>query len=128
MRSVQRNRQTIYYALRIGSTEVVDEYGNATGEFVEQYSSPTLLKINIGVPKGVVELERFGLNDDYTRVLATTDMKCPIAEDTILWVGIPTTEPYNYVVKKLIPCINQLLIGLQEVNGETNGVSEDNSH
>ena len=92
MRSVQRNRQTIYYALRVGSTEVVDKYGNATGEFVEQY------------------------------------MKCPIAEDTILWVGIPTTEPYNYVVKKLIPCINQLLIGLQEVNGETNGVSEDNSH
>lgn len=118
MRNVQRNRQTIYYALRIGSTEVTDEYGNATGEFVEQYSSPTLLKINVGVPKGVVGLERFGLNDDYTRVLATTDMKCPIDIDTILWIGIPTTEPYNFVVKKIMPAINQLLIGLQEVNGE----------
>ena len=118
MRSVQRNRQTIYYALRIGSTEVIDEYGNATGEFVEQYSSPTLLKINIGVPKGVVELERFGLNDDYTRILATTDMDCPIAVDTILWVGVDTTEPYNFVVKKILPSLNQLLIAIQEVNGE----------
>lgn len=121
MRSVQRNKQRIYYALRLGSTEVTDEYGNVTGEFVEMYSSPQPLKINIGTPKGNIELERFGLNDDYTRVLATTDMKCPLAEDSILWVGIGTDKPYNYVVKKLIPSLNELLIGLQEVNGETSG-------
>ena len=121
MRSVQRNKQRIYYALRLGSTEVIDEYGNVTGEFVEMYSSPQPLKINIGTPKGNIELERFGLNDDYTRVLATTDMKCPLKEDSILWVGIETNKPYNYVVKKLIPSLNELLIGLQEVNGETSG-------
>lgn len=118
MRSVQRNKQTIWYALRLDSTEVVDEYGNATGEFVEQYSIPMKLKINVGVPKGQINLERFGLNDDYTRVLATTDMDCPIAVDTILWVGIEPTLPHNFVVKKIMPAINQLLIGLQEVNGE----------
>ena len=121
MRSVQRNKQRIYYALRLGSTEVTDEYGNVTGEFVEMYSFPQPLKINIGTPKGNIELERFGLNDDYTRVLATTDMKCPLQEDSILWVGIETNKPYNYVVKKLIPSLNELLIGLQEVNGETSG-------
>lgn len=115
MRDVQRNKSTIYYALRTGSEEVVDEYGNVTGEFVEQYSDPVALKINIGVPKGTIELERFGLNGQYTRVLATTDTACPIVEDTILWVGIGTDEPYNYVVKKVIPSINQLLIGIQEV-------------
>ena len=118
MRSVQRNKQAIWYALRLDSTEVVDEYGNATGEFVEQYSVPMKLKINIGVPKGQINLERFGLNDDYSRVLATTDMNCPIAIDSILWVGIEPTLPHNYVVKKIMPAINQLLIGLQEVNGE----------
>lgn len=118
MRSVQRNKQTIWYALRLDSTEVVDEYGNATGEFVEQYSIPMKLKINIGVPKGQIDLERFGLNDDYTRVLATTDMDCPIAVDTILWVGIEPTLPHNFVVKKILPSLNQLLIGIQEVNGE----------
>ena len=118
MRSVQRNKQPIWYALRLSSTEVIDEYGNATGEFVEQYSIPMKLKINIGVPKGQINLERFGLNDDYTRVLATTDMDCPIAVDTILWVGIEPTLPHNYVVKKIMPAINQLLIAIQEVNGE----------
>ena len=118
MRSVQRNKQVIWYALRLDSTEVVDEYGNVTGEFVEQYSIPMRLRRNVGVPKGQINLERFGLNDDYQRVLATTDMNCPIAEDSILWVGIEPTLPHNYVVKKIMPTINELLIGLQEVNGE----------
>lgn len=121
MRSVQRNKQPIWYALRLSSTEVIDEYGNATGEFVEQYSVPMKLNINVGVPKGQITLERFGLNDNYTRVLATTDMNCPLQEDSILWIGIPATERNNYVVKKIMPTINQLLIGLEEVNGETNG-------
>lgn len=125
MRSVQRNKQPIWYALRLSSTEVIDEYGNATGEFVEQYSVPMKLNINVGVPKGQITLERFGLNDNYTRVLATTDMDCPLQEDSILWIGIPATERNNYVVKKIMPAINQLLIGLEEVNGETNGVSEN---
>lgn len=118
MRSVQRNKQRIYYSLLIGSEEVTDEYGNVTGEFKLLYSTPQPLKINIGTPKGTIELERFGLNDDYTRVLATTDMDCPIAVDTILWVGVDTTEPYNFVVKKILPSLNQLLIAIQEVNGE----------
>ena len=102
MRSVQRNKQPIWYALRLSSTEVIDEYGNATGEFVEQYSVPMKLNINVGVPKGQIALERFGLNDNYTRVLATTDMNCPLQEDSILWIGIPATERNNYVVKKII--------------------------
>lgn len=125
MRSVQRNKTPIWYALRLSSTEVIDEYGNATGEFVEQYSVPMKLNINVGVPKGQITLERFGLNDNYTRVLATTDMDCPLQEDSILWIGIPATERNNYVVKKIMPAINQLLIGLEEVNGETNGVSQE---
>lgn len=125
MRSVQRNKQPIWYALRLSSTEVIDEYGNATGEFVEQYSVPMKLNINVGVPKGQITLERFGLNDNYTRVLATTDMNCPLQEDSILWIGIPATERNNYVVKKIMPAINQLLIGLEEVNGETNGVPQE---
>lgn len=126
MRSVQRNKQPIWYALRLESTEVIDEYGNVTGEFVEQYSVPMKLNINIGVPKGQINLERFGLNDNYTRVLATTDMNCPLAVDSILWVGISTEEPHNYVVKKILPSLNQLLIGLEEVNGETGiGLSQD---
>lgn len=122
MRDVQRNKSTIHYALRTGSEEVVDEYGNVTGEFVEQYSDPVALKINIGVPKGTIELERFGLDSQYTRVIATTDMNCPIAEDSILWVGIKPTDtegnpvPHNYVVQRIAPTINQLLIAIKEVH------------
>lgn len=125
MRSVQRNKQRIYYSLRTGSMETMDEYGNATGEYIESYSDPVALKINVGVPKGQIDLERFGLSEGYSRVLATTDMDCPIAIDSILWIGVDTTEPYNYVVKKIVPCLNQLLIGLEEVNGEYSHTESD---
>ena len=59
MRSVQRNKQRIYYSLLIGSEEVTDEYGNVTGEFKLLYSTPQPLKINIGTPKGTIELEMY---------------------------------------------------------------------
>ena len=116
MRSVERNKKTIYYALRTGSKENIDEYGNVTGTFTEEYSEPVKLRINVGVPKGTIDLEQFGLASQYTMLLTTTDMRCPIAEDSVLWIGIDPSLPYNYVVVKIAPMINQLVIQVKEVH------------
>lgn len=122
MRSVQRNKQTFYYALRTGQTEQVDEYNNKTGSFTLSYSSPVKAKMNISAPKGTIDLERFGLNSNYTKVISTTDMDFPIAEDSILWIGITPdangesgTVKHNYVVVRIAPTLNQLLIMVKEV-------------
>lgn len=122
MRDVQRNKQTLYYALRTGSVENTDEYGNVTGTFREVYGEPVKYRRNVSAPKGTIDLERFGLDSQYTRVIATTDMNCPIAEDSILWVGIKPTDtkgnpvPHNYVVQRIAPTVNQLLIAIKEVH------------
>ena len=117
MRDVRRNKQTIWYALRTGSTENVDEYGNKTGTFTETYSEPVAYKVNVSAPKGTIDLERFGLDEKYTVVLTTTDMSCPIAIDSILWIRADVeTEPYNYVVARISPALNQLVILAREVN------------
>ena len=116
MRDVQRNKQTIYYALRTGHTENLDEYGNVTGTYTEEYSEPIKLRINVGVPKGTIELERFGLDNQYSVVLTTTDMKCPIKVDSVLWIGIDPSLPYNYVVTKIAPSLRQLVIQVKEVD------------
>ena len=116
MRDVQRNKTSIYYANPVSSTENTDEYGNVTGTFTDTYETPKLLKINIGAPKGTIDLERFGLNSQYTRVLCTTNMKLPFQETSVLWIGVTPDKPHNYVVKKILPSLNQLLIGLEEVN------------
>ena len=40
MRCVMRNKTSFYYALYTGQTEIIDEYGNATGQYSVQYSDP----------------------------------------------------------------------------------------
>ena len=121
MRDVRRNKQTIWYALRTGSTENLDEYGNKTGTFTEIYSEPVAYKINVSAPKGTIDLERFGLDEKYTVVLTTTDLRCPIAEDSILWIRADArTEPYNHVVVRISPSLNQLVIMAREVNNKSN--------
>lgn len=123
MRDVRRNKQTIWYALRTGSTENLDEYGNKTGTYTEVYGEPVMYKVNVSPNKGTIDLERFGLDSKYTRVLTTTDLRCPIAMDSILWIGAdPETEPYNFVVERISPALNQLVILVREVNNNSNAV------
>lgn len=123
MRDVKRNKQKIWYALRTGSVENIDEYGNVTGTFTETYSEPVLLKINVSAPKGTIDLERFGLESKYTAVLTTTDLHCPIAMDSVLWIGTSPfndegeqVNPYNHVVVRISPTINQLVIMVKQVD------------
>lgn len=123
MRDVRRNKQTIWYALRTGSTENLDEYGNKTGTYTEVYGEPVMYKVNVSPNKGTIDLERFGLDSKYTRVLTTTDLRCPIAMDSVLWIGAdPTVEPYNFVVERISPALNQLVILVREVNNNSNAV------
>ena len=44
MRTLNRNKQTIFYALYEGNEESYDEYGNVTGEPVIKYSDPIEFK------------------------------------------------------------------------------------
>lgn len=123
MRDVRRNKQTIWYALRTGSTENLDEYGNKTGTYTEVYGEPVMYKVNVSPNKGTIDLERFGLDSKYTRVLTTTDLRCPIAMDSVLWIGAdPTAETYNFVVERISPALNQLVILVREVNNNSNAV------
>jgi hypothetical protein len=47
VRTLERNKQTIYYALYEGKKPLTDEYENPTGEYEVLYSKPVLLKINV---------------------------------------------------------------------------------
>lgn len=102
MHTLARNKTTIYYALCTGKTELLDEYGNRTGQYELTYSEPQAAEMNIRWDDGTVRLEGFGLNDSGKRRMVTDDMNCPIAIDSILWIGVEPnalgTVPHNYVV------------------------------
>ena len=60
MRCMVRNKTTFYYALYIGETEIVDEYGNRTGEFSLTYGNPMRVSGNVSAAQGEMQNRQFG--------------------------------------------------------------------
>ena len=116
MRSLNRNKRSIYYALPTGDEEkLYDEYGNETGEVVIVYGEAVELGINVSAATGEDAVAAFGNFTNYSRILCISDMKCPITENAKVWFGIEPTEPHNYIVTRKADSKNGLLYALKEV-------------
>jgi len=124
MRSLCRNKQTIYYALYDVKTPIKDDYGNESGEYTMDYSEPVEYRINVSAARGTADVEQFGINANYSKTMVTNDMSCPISETTRLWVGITPTvmvgetevaQSHNYVVTSVARSINSVTYAIREV-------------
>lgn len=117
MRTLEINKQPMWYALLTGKTEVIDEYGNHTGVFELTYSKPVYYPVNMSESRNIVKHEAFGVTADYDRTFVTSDLSCPIKEDSIIWFGAnPTTEPHNYVVHRIANSLNSITIAIRQVD------------
>lgn len=115
MRCLNKNKRTIYYALYTGNEPIIDERGYETGESNPTYGEKTELRCNISSASGEEAVQAFGSFTNYTRVICVADIDCPISEQTVVWFGVATTEPYNYIVVRKADSKNGLLYALQEV-------------
>lgn len=121
MRTVQRNKRTIYYALYEGVTEVVDSDGNYTGEQEVSYGEVQTARMNVSGGRGQAEIELFGVDNPFTRTAVTDDLETPFDTDTIFWFDAdPLVDPHNYRCTGISRTINQVVIALAEI-----GVSHD---
>jgi hypothetical protein len=117
MRTLEINKQPMWYALLTGKSEVLDAYGNHTGVYQLTYSSPVYYPVNMSESRGTVDAEAFGIEADYDRTFVTTDMSCPIREDSIIWYGAdPTKEPHNYMVHRIANSLNGITIAIRGVD------------
>lgn len=120
MRTLERNKQTVYYANLDRVTPLRDEYGNETGQFETHYTKPVELRINVSAAKGETSLRQFGESVDYDRILVTTDMTLPITESSVLWIDdLDTRKPHNYVVRRVARGLNGIsyAVGKVEISG-----------
>lgn len=115
MRTLNRNKREIYYALRTGETANVDEYGNETGESTPTYGERIALMCNVSASTGEEAVQAFGSFTGYNRTMCVADINCPIDENSIIWFGISPSEPYNYIVVRKADSKNGILYALQEV-------------
>lgn len=122
MRCVMRNKTSFYYALYTGQTEIIDEYGNVTGEYSVQYSNPIKILGNVSAAQGETQSRQFGESETYDKVIVLDDPNTPIDEYSILWVdtrpelvdGV-TTTPHDYIVKKVARSLNSVSIAISKV-------------
>lgn len=117
-----RNKSTFYYALYTGQTELVDEYGNATGQYSVTYGEPTKALGNVSAAQGEMQTRQFGDSEIYDKVIVLDDVNTPIDEYSILWVDTPpiidggsTETPHDYVVKKIAKSLNSVSIAISKV-------------
>ena len=115
MRCLNKNKREIHYALYTGEDAIFDEYGNETGEGNPTYGEITRLRCNISAATGEEAVQAFGSFTNYSRVLCVADNACPIAEQTIVWFGISTDGPHNYIVTAKADSKNGILYALLEV-------------
>ena len=119
MRELEINKQTIYYATYTSKTDAVNTNNQKTGEKTKSYATPVELRINVSPARGNAERDMFGIDCRYTHTMSTADLACPIAEDTVLWVGTTpgqnNTNPPNFVVVRKAKSLNDIVYAIREV-------------
>lgn len=116
MRNLRRNLSTVYFKQFLRNEELKDEWGNHTGSPVPVYGELQSARLCVGPGKGTTSDDMFGSTLDYDRAMTTADTRCPIDENSILWLdGADTTKPHNYVVKKRAPWKNSIAYAVKAV-------------
>ena len=124
MRCMVRNKRKFYYASYIDTNELIDEYGNKTGEYEISYSNPIVIQGNVSGAQGEIQIRQFGESERYDKVIVLDNVDTKINEYSILWVDtLPllnddgtTSTPHDYIVKKVAKTINGVAIAISKVN------------
>lgn len=124
MRTLNKNKQKMYYANQDRLVPIYEEYtdedGNTypidTGETKLVYGEPVEFNGNIAMSGGEAEAQEFGLNlSDYSAILLVSKNALPITETSLIWhTAEPTkdsdgnTDEYSadYRIVKISPSLN----------------------
>ena len=111
MRSLEKNKRKISYALPTGANPIKDEWGNDTLEVERTYSDFVEAKANYSAAVGEEAVRVFGSLTSYSRVISVAEKSCAFAiEGTLVRLGEKL-----YEVVKVADSINGYLLAVREV-------------
>lgn len=124
MRCLLRNMRDFYYAPYEDKVEIIDEYGNTTGEYEVIHGHPVKCKGNVSSAQGEIQSRQFGDSESYDKVIVLDNVNVPIDEHSILWVdNIPlvhadgaTITAHDYIVKEVARSLNSVAIAIKKVD------------
>lgn len=120
MRNLIRNKRSLWYAVPVGSTSILDEYGNDTLEVEMVFSSPLPFQANVSANVGQEAVQVFGSQTEYSRTVSIAGRACPLVEGCRVWFGVEPNEQasnHNYTVVRVADSKNGYLVALREVTG-----------
>lgn len=130
MHTLNRNKQDLWYSLKIRTEEVRDEQtGLLTGEHRVIYSEPVETRMSMSISsgannlgsQGMVTLDPYGITTAYTHRMVTHDMHCPINEESLIWIGrTPTDGAHNFKVVRVARSLNHIIYYVKEVDVREN--------
>lgn len=121
MKTMERNKTTLWYMTYAGSAPVLDEYGNEIGTEVT-YNPPIMLRANISPATGSSQVEQFGSLAGYDKVIVTDGVDCPIDENSVLFIdkAVEFTDDgkplYDYTVKRVARSLNSVSYAVTKVS------------
>lgn len=123
MRTLDKNKQPIWYATYIGKTELIDEYGNSTGQYQITYSAPQKAMWSVSFVDSDAEVQMFGIEAKSTVRIVAQKRGFSLTETSILWIGKEPPKPFNpvepkhnYVVAGIRPSLNELVFYAKRVD------------
>lgn len=118
MRDLRRNQVRITYRLYLGNEEIIDEYGNSTGQYAPLFGEKQPLFLSVSANKGDYSEQMFGDVLDYDRTMLISDPDCPINENSRV-----TIDGQTYVVKAVARSLNVSQYAIKRIEVTEN---EDN--
>ena len=136
MKCLHRNKRPFYYCLYKGEIEILDEYGNLSGEKIVTYEDDVMEMANISTATGQSNTEQFGNLENYDKVIVIDDLDCPIDENSVLFIdkepeykdaeyneqtaititGATVKVPvYDYIVRRVAKSLNSISIAVSKV-------------
>jgi hypothetical protein len=119
-----------------GEIELLDEYGNLSGEKIVTYEDDVMEMANISTATGQSNTEQFGNLENYDKVIVIDDLDCPIDENSVLFIdkepeykdaeyneqtaititGATVKVPvYDYIVRRVAKSLNSISIAVSKV-------------
>lgn len=116
MRTLKRNKVKVWYKNLSGETEILRN-GIRTGEFDKDYDEGYIMA-NVAPATGNASIEPFGVEANYTHIMAVEGTDCPITETSILWMG-SEEEPEYFMVVRIAKSLNHIRYAIRstEVQG-----------
>lgn len=114
MRTLNRNKQTLWYVTSIGTEPKLDIDGFETGEIIKLYSAPVKIKINIFPSNGLIAEQIFGKDQSFDMMAVSNDII--LNKDSLLFLTEPLSNydtTYDFVVDTINKSLNTYNYGLR---------------